>query len=76
MHETFYDNMNHTIHQVLHELYGMDIPERFTQSERLRVLTQLNERGIFLIKGSIPTVAQILGCSESSLYRYLAKLQA
>ena len=46
-------------------------PERMSQKEKLSVIQQLDRMGIFLIKGSIPKLANILTMSESSMYRYL-----
>lgn len=44
---------------------------RLTTSERQQIVQELDRRGVFLVKGSIAEVAQRLGCSEVTIYRYL-----
>jgi len=75
-HETFLDGVSHTITQVLYNIYGKDIPSVFTREERIAFLTQLQERGIFSVKGSVPHVAKVLGCSEPTIYRDLSKINS
>ena len=47
--------------------------ERLTADERVELITALDESGIFLIKGAVKDVAVGLGCSQASVYRYLAR---
>jgi predicted transcriptional regulator YheO len=54
--ENFYENME-------------DSPAPPSQAERLVIIERLMDRGMFLLKGSVTSVAQKLRCSESSLYR-------
>jgi predicted transcriptional regulator YheO len=49
-------------------------PDRLNKQERVSFLESLNKTGIFLMKGSIPTVAARLKCSEATVYRYLSKI--
>lgn len=42
-----------------------------TQEKKVALCAQLDERGVFQIKGAIPKVAKVLGVSEPSVYRYL-----
>ncbi|MBH9970913.1 transcriptional regulator [Bifidobacterium sp. W8109] len=46
-------------------------PARMNRQERLRLITRLDESGVFLVKGSVDTVARALGISSPSVYRYL-----
>jgi len=48
--------------------------ERLTQFEKVTVIQELYDKGVFLIKGAVPEVAQALCCSEATVYRYLSKL--
>lgn len=48
--------------------------ERLNQSEKMTVIQELHDKGVFLIKGAVPEVAQALSCSEATVYRYLSKL--
>ena len=49
-------------------------PERLTQEEKMAIVKQLEERGIFLLKGAVNEVATRLHCSAASIYRYLGKI--
>ena len=49
-------------------------PERLTQEEKMAIVKQLEERGIFLLKGAVSEVAARLHCSAASIYRYLGKI--
>ncbi|ATO41635.1 hypothetical protein BA20089_05465 [Bifidobacterium asteroides DSM 20089] len=46
-------------------------PARMNRQERLRLITHLDGSGVFLVKGSVDTVARALGISSPSVYRYL-----
>lgn len=50
-------------------------PERFMQPERIEIIRLLDQKGVFLLKGAVPAVAQRLACSQASMYRYLSKLR-
>lgn len=49
--------------------------ERLTADERAEIILALDEGGIFLIKGAVKDVAAELGCSQASVYRYLARAE-
>ncbi|MDR2246661.1 MAG: helix-turn-helix domain-containing protein [Treponema sp.] len=57
---------------VFKELQAEDASERLSQEERLAIIERLMDRGIFLLRGSVSSVAQKLRCSEASLYRYIS----
>lgn len=61
------------IHAVIEEyLTNFGTPaDRLTATERQKIVQELDQRGVFLVKGSISEVAQRLGCSEVTIYRYL-----
>jgi predicted transcriptional regulator YheO len=69
--ENFYENMEETIKSVLNELGAWESKGRLTQEERLLIIERLMDRGIFLLRGSVSSVAQKLQCSDASLYRYI-----
>ena len=45
----------------------------FSPADRLDVVRRLNADGVFLLKGAVAHVADTLGISEPSVYRYLQK---
>lgn len=49
--------------------------EKLNKTEKLSVIAQLNEQGVFLVKGAIPFVAKQLSLSEASVYRYISELE-
>lgn len=62
------DMMDHLVANVVSH-FGPS--ERMSKQDRLRAVAFLDEKGAFLIKGAVPLVAEALGVSEPSVYRYL-----
>lgn len=74
--ETFPTDI-HTLMQTIYDDVSstLQIPsERLNQKERIKVIRDLKEQGLFHLKGAIPFVAKKLSCSTSSIYRYLGEL--
>jgi predicted transcriptional regulator YheO len=46
-------------------------PERLSQDEKIEIIKELNNNGVFLLKGSVSEVASQLKVSEATVYRYL-----
>ena len=55
------------------ERYGVS-PDRLRPEEKLEIVRVLDEKGTFLIKGSVLEVAKRLHSSEATIYRYLNQL--
>lgn len=55
--------------------YGVP-QERLTAEEKLDIVRKLDNKGIFLVKGSIAEVAKKLYCSEATIYRYLQQINS
>lgn len=49
--------------------------ERMSQEEKIQIIEELNDKGIFLIKGAVSEAANALKVSEASIYRYLSKIK-
>lgn len=49
--------------------------DRLAKAERLGVLAELDEDGVFLMKGAVGIVAEELGVSVPTVYKYLRELQ-
>lgn len=47
--------------------------DRLTQEERVEIIAQLRQRGMFRLKGAVQYAAEGLHCSPASIYRYLGK---
>lgn len=50
-------------------------PKRTTPEEKTELITDLYDMGVFSVKGSVMETASILGMSEQSVYRYIAKIK-
>lgn len=74
--ETFPDSIHEVIQSVLQlALESSGVPvERLNQEEKMKVVEQLNNRGVFLLKGAVGEVARQMASSEATIYRYLSKL--
>ena len=54
--------------------FGVE-PTRLSYQEKMELGHSLDEKGIFLVKGAIAELAAALKTTETSMYRYLNKLQ-
>jgi len=50
-------------------------PERMNQEEKIEIVNELNNLGVFLLKGAVSEVAEQLKTSEATIYRYLKIVQ-
>lgn len=75
--ERFGDSMTSAANSVIEEVLSEgDIPvERLSQAEKIRIVAQLDQRGIFRLKGAVAHVSKELHSSPASIYRYLAKVR-
>ncbi len=46
---------------------------RLTQADKLEIVETLKNKGAFLVKGAVKEVADQLGCSQATIYRYLSR---
>lgn len=66
--------VSHTIRDEL-DKYQLD-PIRLSQQEKLEIIRSLDQKGIFLVKGAIAELAECLHTTETTIYRYLNKLNS
>lgn len=48
--------------------------ERLSHRDKLALVAILNDKGIFMMKGAVKYVADKLGCSQTTIYRYLNRM--
>lgn len=74
--ENFHSNVDKLIEDMFEKVsLSCNVPiERLHQSERMKLISQLNDFGFFRVKGSAEYASKRLHCSTASIYRYLAKL--
>ena len=70
--QTFFsENISNTIDEILHRINKSLLFSELSHSEKLDIIRQLYQKGIFSMKGSVKTVGSRLSCSPASMYRYL-----
>jgi predicted transcriptional regulator YheO len=68
------EKLHDTVRNVIYTVIDKDILESGAQlspDQKKLAISKLKEYGVFDIKGTINEVAEIMGMSESSVYRYL-----
>ena len=76
-----FENIHSSIDDVLTALIDnvlkkYDItPDRMSVDEKLAVVKQLNDNGLFLLKGGLSELAKRMQISEPTIYRYLNKIK-
>lgn len=76
--ETFEKDMNNTISTIIDEVVstcGIPLPI-MRKRDRLKIVTGLDEQGVFLVKGAIKIVANKLGVSKYAVYSYLDEIRS
>ncbi len=54
---------------------SVNIPtDRLTQPEKIKIISELEKRGIFKLKGSVQFISKKLSCSAASIYRYIGEI--
>ena len=72
LHSSPRDMINEIINEVTNS--GEISIERLTVEEKMEIVRLLNEEKLFLIKGTVNEVADALGISVATVYRYLNKI--
>lgn len=74
--ETFSDSLPEVIrNNIMQILEDSSLPpDRLRQGEKIELVRQLNNRGIFQLKGAVSAAAEEFSCSEATMYRYLSKI--
>ncbi len=76
------ENFSSTAEDLTMDIIGQAIaekslpPDRMTADEKIEMVRTLNQRGAFLLKGSVRMVARHLASSEPTIYRYLKKVRS
>lgn len=75
--EHFNDSVTSAAYGVVQDVLNEDgIPvDRLTQTEKIRIVSQLEQRGVFRLKGAVEHVSKALQSSPASIYRYLTKVR-
>lgn len=75
--EEFPDNVSTLVRSLLEEAEERleKPPAELTREERLRLVSSLEEKGLFLVKGTVEEVARLINTSKHTVYRYLEEIR-
>ncbi|MDO7788684.1 helix-turn-helix transcriptional regulator [Desulforamulus aquiferis] len=76
--ETFTSAVHETIDSLVNqavEIVGK-APANMQMEDKIRFVAALEQRGAFLIKGSVDYIATVLGVSKYTVYNYLQKIRS
>ncbi len=75
--ENLYKTAEDTIHSMIFKRLQMYPAEakRLSVEERMKITQELDEDGLFLLKGGISALASMLDVSEPTIYRYLSRIR-
>ena len=74
--ENFVSSLPDAVQAAIADVTGSVLPpDRLTMDEKIRIVEDLQQAGIFYMKGAVSEVAAQLGSSEATIYRYLSKLK-
>lgn len=80
--ETSKENFYTSVHEVIENMVNTVLkdfakaPTLLEMEEKIECVSKLEEKGTFLIKGSVEYLAEILGVSKFTIYNYLKKIRA
>ncbi|WP_163228275.1 MULTISPECIES: helix-turn-helix transcriptional regulator [Bifidobacterium] len=80
--ETYEENLAVSVEDMAMQVFNAMSAEngipvtKFSVDDRLKAMRTLNSRGYFQFKGAVSNVANLMGVSESTAYRYLRMAQA
>lgn len=76
--ETFSSDVSEALNGIIKgilETYHVPVAS-LPREEKLVIITQLDDKGVFLVKGAIDQVAYALGVSRYSIYNYLEEVRS
>ena len=59
------------VETLIDNIIGQQEPAKMTRGEKIQKISFMEEKGIFLMKGSVEMVAQKMGISTVTVYSYL-----
>lgn len=74
--ESFFANLDRTVQTVIAQATSeVGKPISFmTKGDRIKMVSLLDERGVFQLRKSVPLIAECLGVTEKTIYNYLNEL--
>lgn len=72
---TIQDFVEETVEKFLLERIGFRSFPSLEKKEKVALIRELDDKGIFLVKGSVSMVAKLIGISKFSIYNYLEEIR-
>jgi predicted transcriptional regulator YheO len=75
-----YENLSVSVEDMVAETVNKGLScsgvpaERLTPAEKKNIVQELDQKGVFMVKGAISIVAKRLNSSDATIYRYLQQL--
>lgn len=75
--ETFENDVERLLDNIINEVIGKRKKTilKIDSSEKEAIIRELEDRGVFMIKGAMKKVSETLGISKVSLYKYLESIR-
>ena len=74
--ENFSDSVSQRFDTVVFELFGeAGLPDKLSQHQKLMIIDNLEQSGVFMVKGAIAEIADLIGSSVASVYRYIGMVK-
>ena len=76
------ENFHSSVHEVVEDMVNAVLqdfakaPTLLEMEEKIDCVSKLEEKGTFLIKGSVEYLSEVLGVSKFTIYNYLKKIRA
>jgi predicted transcriptional regulator YheO len=69
-------NMQEIAHNLIQQIIGDSNVDKMDRAKKLEIVSFMDEKGVFLIKGAIEKVAESLQVSKVTIYSYLDQIRS
>ncbi|GIO08055.1 hypothetical protein J31TS6_40830 [Brevibacillus reuszeri] len=71
-----FGNVQEIADTLIHQIIGQSNVEKMERAKKIEIVTFMDEKGVFLIKGAIDKVAEALQVSKVTIYSYLDEIRS
>ena len=69
------DNISDMVDDLIQRIVGSSPVETMSRDQRIEKVRFMEEKGIFLMKGSVEKAAEVLGVNKVTIYSYLDEIR-
>ena len=69
------ENVEEIVDQLIQQIIKTSVHPAMKRHEKVELIRFMDEKGIFLMKGSVEKVASLLGISKVTVYSYLDEIK-